>query len=102
MDKLNKRIREFAEENGLYIMGHYNRDQYAKKHADREVAYYSIFTETDILLGKIQPSCSYEHFLEKIASKAISKAERFRDLVNELEEENYYRELSEDALKDEI
>ena len=23
MDKLNKRIREFAEENGLYIMGHY-------------------------------------------------------------------------------
>ena len=36
MDKLNKRIREFAEENGLYIMGHYNRDQYAKKHADRE------------------------------------------------------------------
>lgn len=30
MDKLNKRIREFAEENGLYIMGHYNRDQYAK------------------------------------------------------------------------
>lgn len=102
MDKLNKRIREFAEESGLYIMGYYNRDQYAKKHADREVAYYSVFTETDIFLGKIQPSCSYEHFLEKIALKAIYEAERLSNLVNEMEEENYYRELSEDALADEI
>lgn len=102
MDKLNKRIREFAEENGLYIMGHFNRDQYAKKHADREVAYYSVFTETDIFLGKIQPSCSYEHFLAKIALKAISEAERLSTLANELEEERFYRELSEDALKDEI
>ena len=102
MDKLSKRIREFAEENGLYIMGHFNRDQYAKKHADREVAYYSVFTETDIFLGKIQPSCSYEQFLEKIALKAISEAERFSTLANELEEERYYNELSEDALADEI
>ena len=102
MDKLNKKIEKFAEENGLYVMARYNRDQYAKKHADREVAYYSIFTETDVLLGKIQPSCSYEHFLEKIASKAISKAERFRDLANELEEEKYYIELTADALADEI
>ena len=88
MDKLSKRIREFAEENGLYIMGHFNRDQYAKKHADREVAYYSVFTETDIFLGKIQPSCSYEQFLEKIALKSISEAERFSTLANELEEED--------------
>lgn len=102
MDKLNKRIREFAEENGLFIMGHYNRDQYAKKHADREVTYYSIFTETDIFLGKIQPNCSYEQFLEKIALEAISKAERLSDLVNEMEEERYYEELCEDALADEI
>ena len=102
MDKLNKRIREFAEENGLYVMPHYNRDQYAKKYADREVAYYTVTSENEVFLGRIQPSCSYEHFLAKIALKAISKAERFRDLVNELEEENYYRELSEDALADEI
>lgn len=102
MDKLNKRIREFAEENGLFIMGHYNRDQYAKKHADREVAYYNIFTETDVFLGKIQPNCSYEQFLEKIALKAISKVEHFRDLANELEEEKCYIELTADALADEI
>lgn len=91
MDKLNKRIREFAEKNGLFIMGHYNRDQYAKKHADREVAYYSIFTETDIFLGKIQPNCSYEQFLTRIALKAISEAERLGDLVNEMEEEKWER-----------
>ena len=102
MDKLNKRIREFAEENGLYFVGHYNRDQYAKKHADREVAYYSIFTETDILLGKIQPSCSYEQFLTRIALKAIYEAERLCELVNELEEEKCYIELSADVLADEI
>lgn len=35
MNKLNKRIREFAEENGLYIMGHYNRDQYASMLIER-------------------------------------------------------------------
>lgn len=102
MDKLNKRIVEFAEENGLYVMPHYNRDQYAKKHADREVAYYAITSENEVFLGRIQPSCSYEHFLAKIALKAISEAERLSALTNELEEERYYRELSEDALKDEL
>ena len=107
MDKLNKRIREFAEENGLYIMGHYNRDQYAKKHADREAAYYSVFTETgitetDIFLGKVQPNCSYEHFLEKIALKAISEAGRLSTLTNELEEERHLIELTADALADKL
>ena len=102
MDKLNKRIREFAEENGLYIMGHYNRDQYAKKHADREVAYYAVTSEHGVFLGNIQPDCSYEQFLTRIALKAIYEAERLGDLVNEMEEERYYEELSEDALADEI
>lgn len=102
MDKLNKRIREFAEENGLYVMAHYNRDQYGKKHADREVAYYAVTSEHGVLLGNIQPNCSYEQFLTRIALKAVYEAERLSDLVNEMEEENYYRELSEDALADEI
>ncbi len=95
MDKLNKRILEFAEENGLYVMAHYNRDQYGKKHADREVAYYAI-------TSNIQPDCSYEQFLTRIALKAIYEAERLGDLVNEMEEEKYYIELSADALADEL
>ena len=102
MDKLNKRIREFAEENGIYIMGHYNRDQYAKKHADREVDHYTIRSEFGIFLGRVEPSCSYEQFLETIALSAIVEAEKVADLLDDLEEENYYRELSEDALADEI
>lgn len=86
----------------MEVMGHFNREQYGKPHADREVDHYTIRSEFGIFLGRVEPSCSYEQFLETIALRAISKAERFRDLVNELEEENYYRELSEDALADEI
>ena len=33
---------------------------------------------------------------------AIVEAEKVADLLDDLEEENYYRELSEDALADEI
>lgn len=99
MDKLNKRIREFAEKNDIYIADHYNRDQYGKPHADREVDYYTAKSEHSIFLGRVEPNCSYEQFLESIALRAIVEAERAVDL---LEEENYYRELSEDALADEI
>lgn len=104
MEKLNKKIIEFAEENGLYVMAHYDRDQYSKniKHADREVAYYAITSEHGVLLGNIQPNCSYEQFLTRIALKAIYEAERLSDLVNEMEEEKYYIELTADALADEL
>ena len=102
MDKLNKKILAFAEEQDMCIMPHYDRDQYAKKHADREVAYYAVTSEHGVLLGNIQPDCSYEQFLTRIALKAIYEAERLSDLVNEMEEERYYEELSEDALADEI
>lgn len=102
MDKLNKKIEKFAEEQDMYIMPHYNRDQYGKKHTDREVAYYAVTSEHGVFLGNIQPDCSYEQFLTRIALKAIYEAERLGDLVNEMEEERYYEELSEDALADEI
>lgn len=102
MDKLNKKIVKFAEEQGMYIMPHYNRDQYSKKRADREVAYYAIISEHGVFLGNIQPNCSYEQFLTRIALKAIYEAERLGDLVNEMEEEKYYIELTADALADEL
>lgn len=101
MDKLNKKILAFAEEQDMCIMPHYDRDQYSKKHADKEVAYYVVTSEHGVLLGNIQPNCSYEQFLTRIALKAIYEAERLSDLVNEMEEERYYTELCEDALKDE-
>lgn len=90
MDKLNKKIEKFAEEQDMYIMPHYNRDQYGKKHTDREVAYYAVTSEHGVFLGNIQPDCSYEQFLTRIALKAIYEAERLGDLVNEMEEERYY------------
>lgn len=55
-----------------------------------------------MFLGNIQPNCSYEQFLTRIALKAIYEAERLSDLVNEMEEEKYYIELSADALADEL
>lgn len=99
MNKLNKKILEFAEKNDLCIMAHYNREQYGKPHADREVDHYNVSSEFGVFLGRVEPSCSYEQFLEAIALRAIIKAERAVEL---LEEENYYRELCEDALADEI
>ena len=89
MDKLNKRIREFAEKNDLYING--------KPHSDGEVDYYTARSEHGVFLGRVEPNCSYEQFLEAIALRAVIEAERAVEL---LEEENYYRELSEDALEE--
>ena len=103
---MDKKILTFMEEHDVQFMPHYNREQYSKNKLDREVEYYTVFTEpsaeTSILLGRIQPDCSYEQFLEEIALTTISEAKRFFTLANELEEERYYRELSEDALADEI
>lgn len=102
MNKLDERIERFAEEQGIYVMPHYDREQYGKPHANREVAYYAVTSENGVFLGNIQPNCSYEQFLTRIALKAIYEAERLSDLVNEMEEERYYTELCEDALADEI
>ena len=80
-------------------MNKLNKKQYDKPHADREVDHYTII---GIFLGRVEPSCSYEQFLETIALSAIVEAEKVADLLDDLEVENYYRELSEDALADEI
>ena len=101
MNKLNKKIEKFVEEHDMEVMGHFNGEQYGKPHADREVDHYTI-TGFGIFLGRVEPSCSYEQFLETIALSAIVEAEKVADLLDDLEEENYYRELSEDALADEI
>lgn len=92
---INEKIIEFGANNELNIIGNYGRDRRA-----REVKSYTISTDTGILLGKIQPDCSYEQFLEKIALKAINEAERLMILTSEMEEE--YDELCEDytALKE--
>lgn len=84
MNKLNKKIEKFVEEHDMEVMGH------------------NISSEFGIFLGRFEPSCSYEQFLETIALRAIVEAEKVADLLDDLEEENYYRELSEDALADEI
>ena len=101
MDKLNKKILAFAEEQEMCIMPHYGKDQHSK-HADREVAYYAVTSEHGVFLGNIQPNCSYEQFLTRIALKAIYEAERLCERVNELEEEKCYIELTADALADEL
>jgi hypothetical protein len=93
---LNKKIIEFADEHDLNLIGNYGRDRRA-----REVKYYTISTDTGIVLGRIKPDCSYEQFLEKIALNAMCEAERLSDVINVMEEE--YAELCEDytALKEE-
>lgn len=93
---INKRIVEFGANNCLNILGNYGRDRKA-----REVKSYTISTDTGILLGRIQPDCTYEQFLEKIALEAICEAERLSDVITVMEEE--YAELCEDytALKEE-
>ena len=94
---LNEKILEFAEKHDLYIVGQFGRDR--KK---REVKYYTICSSTGVFLGAIKPDYSYEQFLEKIAIKAISEAERLYDLTDVMEAE--YNELCEDyeALKEEV
>lgn len=93
---INKRIIEFGANHALNILGNYGRDRKARK-----VKSYTISTDTGILLGRIQPDCSYEQFLEKIALEAICEAERLSDVITVMEEE--YAELCEDytALKEE-
>lgn len=92
---INKKIIEFGANNALNILGNYGRDRNARK-----VKSYTISTDTGILLGRIQPNCSYEQFLEKIALEAICEAERLSDVITVMEEE--YAELCEDykALKE--
>ena len=93
---INKRIIKFGANHALNILGNYGRDRRA-----REVKYYTISTDTGIVLGRIKLDCSYEQFLEKIALNAICEAERLSDVITVMEEE--YAELCEDytALKEE-
>ena len=85
---INKRIIEIGDNHALNILGNYGRDRSA-----REVKYYTISTDTGIVLGRIKPDCSYEQFLEKIALNAMCEAERLSDVINVMEEE--YAELCE-------
>lgn len=93
---INKKIIEFGANNALNIIG-----QYSRFRKNRDLKYYTITTDREVYLGKIKPDCSYEQFLEQIAIKAISEAERLYDLNDEIEQE--YGELYDDfaALKDE-
>ena len=85
---IDKKIIEFGANNCLNILGNFGRDRKA-----REVKYYTISTDTGIVLGRIKPDCSYEQFLEKIALNTICEAERLSDVINVMEEE--YAELCE-------
>lgn len=93
---INKKIIEFGANNALNIIG-----QYSRFRKNRDLKYYTITTDREVYLGKIKPDCSYEQFLEQIAIKAISEAERLYDLNEEMERE--YRDLWDDyvALKEE-
>ena len=93
---LNEKILEFADTHDLYIVGQYGRDRKC-----REVKCYTIATDPNIALGTIKPDCSYEQFLEEIASKAISEAGRLYDLTDAMEAA--YNELCKnyEALKEE-
>lgn len=93
---LNKKIIEFADEHDLNLIGNYGRDCRA-----REVHYFTIWTDSEIELGRIRPNYSYEQFLETIATNAIAEAERLYDFTDIME--SVYDELWEDyaALKEE-
>lgn len=86
---IDKKIIEFGANHCLNILGNYGRDRRA-----REVKHYSISTDSGIKLGRIQPDCSYEQFLEKIALEAICEAERLSDVITVMEEE--YAEMCEE------
>ena len=86
---INEKIIESGANHALNILGNYGRDRRA-----REVKYYTISTDTGIVLGRIKPECSYEQFLEKITLNAICEAERLSDVITVMEEE--YAELCED------
>lgn len=89
---IDKKIIEFGANNALNILGNYGRDRRA-----REVKYYIISTDKRIVLGRIKPDCSYESFLELVASKALLEAERLYDL-NELYDK--FTALKEEANND--
>lgn len=93
---INEKIIEFAFKNSLNVVGQHGRDR-----KSRDVKYYIISTKEGIAIGTIKPDCSYEQFLEKIAIKAISEAERLYDLTDAMEAA--YNELYEnyEALKEE-
>ena len=74
---INEKIIEFGANNALNIVGQYGRDRRA-----RQVKHYAISTENGIAIGRIEPDCSYEQFLEVVARGAISEAER-RNCVSE-------------------
>lgn len=80
---IDKKIIEFGASHSLNILGNYGRDRKA-----REVKYYTISTDTGIVLGRIKPDCSYEQFLEKIANNAIFEAERLYRDSEELRQTN--------------
>ena len=94
---INKRIIEFGANNCLNILGNYGRDRKA-----REVKYYTISTDRRIVLGRIKPDCTYEQFLEKIASNAILEVGRLYNLIDELEQD--YEDMCGNfvALKEEV
>lgn len=83
---INKKIIEFAFKNSLNVVGQHGRDR-----KSRDVKYYIISTKEGIAIGTIKPDCSYEQFLEKIASNAILKVGGLCDLNDEIEQE--YGEL---------
>lgn len=93
---LDEKILKFASENDLYIEGQCGRDRKC-----REAKFYTIFTEDCLVMVSINPDCTYEQFLEKIANSAIFEAERLYNLNEEMERE--YRDLWDDyvALKEE-
>lgn len=97
---INKKIIEFGANNALNIIRQYGRDRKC-----REVKYYTISSSTGVYLGSIKPDCSYEQFLEKIAIKAISEAERLYDLTDAMEAVcnelwKNYEALKEEATND--
>lgn len=93
---LDEKILKFASENDLYIEGQCGRDRKC-----REAKFYTIFTEDCLVMVSINPDCTYEQFLEKIAIKAISEDKRLYDLTDAMEAA--YNELCKnyEALKEE-
>lgn len=79
---INEKIIEFAFKNSLNVVGQHGRDR-----KSRDVKYYIISTKEGIAIGTIKPDCSYEQFLEKIASNAILKVGGLCDLNDELEQD---------------
>jgi hypothetical protein len=51
------------------------------------VKYYTIFTEDCLVMVSISPDCTYEQFLEKIASSAIFEARELCEDYTALKEE---------------